>query len=178
MSAPAIRCQPRPWWWRSDTETSRTSAACTRPAGILAPHWSAAAILSCDWCRQYGEGAWEILEDCRRYINCSLQGDGSYLQHNMQCPGDLVFANEYGDCVEYDKATDCKVFQDTPCLHQVTRDNIPPAPDIAPAVPPHLPDLQRPRPGPQGQAAGLLQAARHQGGQHAGGVPEHEQVSR
>ena len=95
---------------------------------ILASHWSADEILSCDWCRQYGEGAWEILEDCRRYINCSLQGDGSYLQHNMQCPGDLVFANEYGDCVEYDKATDCKVFQDTPCLHQVTRDNIPPCP--------------------------------------------------
>ena len=38
-------------------------------------------------CRQLGEGTWEILEDCRYYVSCSLQGDGSFLQHNLQCPG-------------------------------------------------------------------------------------------
>ena len=26
----------------------------------------------------------------------------------MMCPGDLVYADEYGDCVDYDRATDCK----------------------------------------------------------------------
>ena len=29
-------------------------------------------------------------------------------QYNMMCPGDLVYADEYGDCVDYDRATDCK----------------------------------------------------------------------
>ena len=42
-------------------------------------------------CRQYGSGAWQILENCHRYINCSLQQDGTFLQYNMACPGDLVF---------------------------------------------------------------------------------------
>ena len=44
-------------------------------------------------CKQYGSGAWEILEDCRRYINCTLNPDGTYLQFNMMCPGDLVYAS-------------------------------------------------------------------------------------
>jgi len=72
-------------------------------------------------CKQYGEGSWEILEDCRRYINCTLQNDGTYLQYNMMCPGDLVYANEYNDCVDYDRATQCKVFQSTPCLNSCPR---------------------------------------------------------
>ena len=73
-------------------------------------------------CKQFGEGCHEILEDCRRYINCTLATDtGHYTQYNMVCPGDLVYANEYSDCVEYDRATDCKVFQGTPCLNQCPR---------------------------------------------------------
>ena len=31
-------------------------------------------------CKQYGEGCHEILEDCRRYINCTLGNDGHYIQ--------------------------------------------------------------------------------------------------
>merc|ERR1719348_772591 len=73
-------------------------------------------------CSQYGEGSWQILEDCHRYINCTRSVPGGPLeQHNMECPGDLVFANEYGTCVEWDRATDCKVFQDAPCLAQCPR---------------------------------------------------------
>jgi len=71
-------------------------------------------------CHQYGEGQWEILEDCHRYINCTRVG-GQIIQQNMECPGDLVFANEYGECVEYDKATQCKVFQETACLFSCPR---------------------------------------------------------
>jgi len=71
-------------------------------------------------CHQYGEGLWEILEDCHRYVNCT-RIDGEIKQQNMECPGDLVFANEYGECVEYDKATQCKVFQETPCLFSCPR---------------------------------------------------------
>lgn len=68
-------------------------------------------------CSQYGVGVWQILEDCHRYINCTRpEGGGDLVQHNMECPGDLVFANEYNECVEWDKATECKTFQETPCL--------------------------------------------------------------
>ena len=31
-------------------------------------------------CKQYGDGCHEILEDCRRYINCTLGPDGHYTQ--------------------------------------------------------------------------------------------------
>jgi len=73
-------------------------------------------------CEQYGVGSWQILEDCHRHINCTRSAPGQPLeQHNMECPGDLVFANEYGDCVEWDKATECKVFQSAPCLFQCPR---------------------------------------------------------
>merc|ERR1711915_52699 len=78
-------------------------------------------------CHQYGEGVWQILEDCRRYINCTRQPDGQLTQQNMMCPGDLVFTNEYhekpgeGECVDYDRATECKVFQETPCLFSCPR---------------------------------------------------------
>jgi len=68
-------------------------------------------------CAQYGEGTWEILEDCHRYIECVKDPDSKDLiQHNLECPGDLVYANEYGKCVEWDLATQCKLFQSTPCL--------------------------------------------------------------
>jgi len=68
-------------------------------------------------CDQYGEGVWQILEDCHKYINCTRPVPGGpIVQHNMECPGDLVFANEYNECVEWDKATECKVFQEMPCL--------------------------------------------------------------
>ena len=40
----------------------------------------------------------EILESCRHYINCTLNSDGSYTQWNMECPGDLVFANGKLSC--------------------------------------------------------------------------------
>ena len=45
-----------------------------------------------------------------RYINCTLGPGGQYTQYNMMCPGDLVYANEYRDCVDYDRATDCKIW--------------------------------------------------------------------
>jgi len=71
-------------------------------------------------CKQYGQGQWEILEDCKKYIRCTLE-NGEFIQENLECPGDLVYAEEYGECVEYDKATQCKVFQDTPCFLQCPR---------------------------------------------------------
>ena len=66
-------------------------------------------------CRQLGEGTWQILEDCRYYVSCSLQGDGSFLQHNLQCPGDLVYAEEYGECVDQNMALKCRVFEGVKC---------------------------------------------------------------
>jgi len=74
-------------------------------------------------CSQYGPGEWEILEDCKRYINCTRDANGDMVQRNLECPGDLVFANEYGECVEYDKATVCKTFNQpsTPCLYSCPR---------------------------------------------------------
>ena len=49
-------------------------------------------------CHQYGEGVWQILEDCHRYINCTrpVPGEPEIVQQNMECPGDLVFTNEKG----------------------------------------------------------------------------------
>jgi len=79
-------------------------------------------------CHQYGEGVWQILEDCHRYINCTRPvPGGDIVQQNMVCPGDLVFTNEYGagpgqgECVEYDKATECKTFAEVPCLYSCPR---------------------------------------------------------
>jgi len=83
-------------------------------------------------CGSYSPGQWEILEDCHRYINCTRDPDsGQMLQENLECPGDLVFANEYGDpnvpgtgqCVDYDMATACKTFNQpsTPCLYSCPR---------------------------------------------------------
>ena len=45
-----------------------------------------------------------------RYIRCSYD-NGVLYQENLECPGDLVFANEYGKCVDYNMATQCKIFQ-------------------------------------------------------------------
>lgn len=72
-------------------------------------------------CRQLGEGTWQILEDCRYYVSCSLQGDGSFLQHNLQCPGDLVYAEEYGECVDYNMAAECRMFEGVKCRDQCPR---------------------------------------------------------
>lgn len=75
-------------------------------------------------CSQYGPGQWEILEQCHRYIKCTRDPTtGQLKQQNLECPGDLVFANEYGECVEYDKATECKTFNrpSTPCLYSCPR---------------------------------------------------------
>jgi len=79
-------------------------------------------------CHQYGEGAWQILEDCHRYINCTRPvPGGDIVQQNMECPGDLVFTNEYGDnpgegeCVDFDRATQCKVFTEVACLYSCPR---------------------------------------------------------
>lgn len=75
-------------------------------------------------CSQYGPGQWQILEDCSRYIECERDSTtGQLVQRNMECPGDLVFSNEYGECVEYDKATECKTFNQpsTPCLYSCPR---------------------------------------------------------
>ena len=63
-------------------------------------------------CKQFGTGSWQILENCHRYINCSLQQDGTFLQYNMACPGDLVFDNEHNDCVDPDRSSDCKQFNE------------------------------------------------------------------
>ena len=62
-------------------------------------------------CRQFGEGAWQILENCNRYINCSLQSDGTFVQHNMQCRDNLVFDNDHNECVDPDRSYACKHFQ-------------------------------------------------------------------
>ena len=46
---------------------------------------------------------------------------------NMECPEDVVFTNKYGarpwegECVEYDKATQCKTFAEVPCLFSCPR---------------------------------------------------------
>ena len=62
-------------------------------------------------CKQFGEGAWQILENCNRYINCSLQDDGTFLQYNMQCGDNLVFDNDHNECVDPDRSYACKHFQ-------------------------------------------------------------------
>jgi len=73
-------------------------------------------------CKQYGEGAWMILENCHRYINCTRpEAGGALVQHNMECPGDLVFDDEYKDCVDYNMATNCKNFQQVPCFYSCPR---------------------------------------------------------
>merc|ERR1711962_906104 len=46
-------------------------------------------------CSQYGLGTWQILEDCHKYIKCTIV-NGEMIQENLERPGDLVFANEYG----------------------------------------------------------------------------------
>ena len=81
-----------------------------------------------------------------RYISCTRDPDsGQLLQENLECPGDLVFANEWGnliilgtpsptrygipgepgtgECVDYDRATACKTFNQptTPCLYSCPR---------------------------------------------------------
>lgn len=71
-------------------------------------------------CSQYGPGQWQILEDCHKYIECSIE-NGEMIQKNLECPDDLVFTNEYGKCVPWDMATQCKVFQETPCLFSCPR---------------------------------------------------------
>jgi len=71
-------------------------------------------------CWQYGAGTWQILEDCSKYIRCHFE-NGDLVQENLECPGDLVYAEEYGECVEWDKATECKVFQETPCFYSCPR---------------------------------------------------------
>jgi hypothetical protein len=70
------------------------------------------------------------IEVCVRYIDCTRDSEsGLLVQTNLECPGDLVFANEYGEpaeqpgtgeCVEYDRATACKTFNlpETPCLYR------------------------------------------------------------
>ena len=55
-----------------------------------------------------------------KYIICTLQGDGSYIQQNMKCPGDLVFDEEHGECVE--ESYVCRDFQDeTLCIDSCPR---------------------------------------------------------
>ena len=75
-------------------------------------------------CRQFGEGTHEILENCNRYFNCTLQPDGTYLQYNLQCPEDLAFTEEYGSCVPINQASKCSYFQDTKCFAQCPRVNL------------------------------------------------------
>ena len=72
-------------------------------------------------CRQFGEGTHEILENCNRYFNCTLQPDGTYLQYNLQCPDDLAFTEEYGSCLPFDQALKCTYFHDTKCFAQCPR---------------------------------------------------------
>jgi hypothetical protein len=71
-------------------------------------------------CEQYGAGVWQILEDCHKYINCT-RVNGELIQQNLECPGDLVYAEEYGECVDYNWATECKIFQNTPCFASCPR---------------------------------------------------------
>ena len=70
-------------------------------------------------CQQFGPGTWQILEDCNKYIICTLQGDGTYLQQNMRCPGDLFYDEEHEDCVE--ESFICRNFQSIPCLNSCPR---------------------------------------------------------
>merc|ERR1712080_112108 len=75
-------------------------------------------------CSQYGPGQWQILEECSRYIDCKRDPNtGELVQTNMECPGALVFDNEHGECVEYDRATECKTFNQpsTPRLYSCPR---------------------------------------------------------
>ena len=72
-------------------------------------------------CQQFGAGTWQILEDCNKYIICTLQSDGTYIQQNMKCPSDLVYDEEHGDCISYENSFTCRAFQSTPCLNSCPR---------------------------------------------------------
>ena len=46
-----------------------------------------------------------------RYISCTFDTNGKLVQENLECPGDLVYTEEYGECVDYNKAFECKLFK-------------------------------------------------------------------
>ena len=46
-----------------------------------------------------------------RYINCTFDANGKLVQENLECPGDLVYTEEYGKCVDYNMAFECKLFK-------------------------------------------------------------------
>ena len=73
-------------------------------------------------CSDYGTGTHQILEDCRRYFECELDGDGSsYIQKNMICPGDLVYTNKLGKCGDRNLAKECTDFENLKCKDECPR---------------------------------------------------------
>ena len=72
-------------------------------------------------CTEYGEGSHEILEDCRRYIECERGDDGQYTQRNMMCEDNLVFTNKLGRCGDPDEASECKRFENLKCRQECPR---------------------------------------------------------
>ena len=75
-------------------------------------------------CADYGEGSHEILEDCRRYIQCELLDDGSFRQSNLICPENQLFTNNQGKCSDPDMAPECRVFQNLKCKEECPRIHI------------------------------------------------------
>ena len=72
-------------------------------------------------CSEHGEGSHEILEDCRRYIECESGNDGQYTQRNMMCEDNLVFTNQLGRCGDPNEASECKQFENLKCKQECPR---------------------------------------------------------
>ena len=72
-------------------------------------------------CSNYGDGTHQILENCQKYFECERREDGSFVQRNMECPGNEVFTNNLGKCGDPDLATECKEFQSFKCKEECPR---------------------------------------------------------
>ena len=72
-------------------------------------------------CADYGEGSHQILENCQKYFECERGDDGSWIQRNMECPGNEMFTDRLGKCGDQNLATECKEFQNLKCKEECPR---------------------------------------------------------
>ena len=72
-------------------------------------------------CEDQGPGTHQILEDCKRFLQCELQDDGSYIQRNLRCPDNLAYTDKIGHCDDKELATECIEFQNLKCKIECPR---------------------------------------------------------